>query len=61
MSPKGYRLIFASHTFTSSHSGFSKGNLGLYVQKSVCNKNQKINKNTSAVAKAQQLNRGLLI
>ena len=40
MSPKGYKLIFTSHSFTSLHSGFSKGNLGLYVGKSVCDKNQ---------------------
>ena len=40
MSPKSYRRICASHSSTNSSSGFSKGNLGLYVGKSVCEKNQ---------------------
>ena len=61
MTPKNYRVIFASHSSTGSPSGFSKGNLGLYVEKSVCNKNQGFNKNTPAVAMAQWENHGLLI
>ena len=61
MSPKGYMLIFASHSSTDSLSSFSKSNLGLYVVKSVCNKNQRFNKNRPAVAMAQWKNRGLLI
>ena len=41
---KSSRLVFASHSSTGSTSGFSKGNLDLYVVKS------KFNKSTSEVA-----------
>ena len=37
MSPKTYRLIYASDSSTASPSGFSKGNLGLYEGKSIGN------------------------
>ena len=40
MSPERYRLIFASHSSTSSHSGFRKDNIGLHVRESVCDKHQ---------------------
>ena len=68
MSPKSYRLIFASHTSTSS---LSKGNLGLYViiyviiiitiGTSVCDKNHSVNINITVMAMAQCENRGLLV
>ena len=35
MSPKSYRLIFASHSSIGSPSGFGKDKLGLYVRKSI--------------------------
>ena len=38
MSPKSYRLIFASHSSTPSPLGFSKGNLAQYEGKSVSDK-----------------------
>ena len=61
MSPKSYRLIYASHSSTASPSGFSKSNLGLYEGKSFGNKNQSFTINTPAVVMAQWKNRGLQI
>ena len=42
MSPKPYRLIFASDSSTGCPSGFSKGNLRLYVGESVCDTNRSL-------------------
>ena len=41
MSPKAYRLIYASHSSTAPPSGFSRGNLGLYEGKSIGDKEPK--------------------
>ena len=48
--PRSYRLIFGSHRSIASPSGFSKGNLGLYVGKSMCNENHRFNKKIPVVA-----------
>ena len=61
MSPKSYRLIFASQSSTGLPSGFSKGSLGLYIGKSVRNKNQTFNNNTPVLAISQWENFGLLV
>ena len=50
MSPKSYGLIFASHSSTASLSGFSKDKLGMYVGKSVCEKNKSFTCDTSVEA-----------
>ena len=53
MSPKSYRLIFASHSSTASPLGFSKGSLALYERKSVSDKNQSFTIGTPTVEMAQ--------
>ena len=58
---KSYRLIFASHSSTTSPSCFRKGKIGPYEGKSVGDKNQSLTISTPAVAMAQWENRGLLL
>ena len=53
MCPKSYRRIFASHSSTTSPSGFKEGDLGLYDGKFVGDINQSFTINTPAVAIAQ--------
>ena len=61
MSPKCYRLMFASHSSTASPLGFSKGNLDLYEGKYVGDKNRSFTINSAVVAMVEWENRGLLI
>ena len=55
---KSYGLTFASHNFITSPSGVGKNDTGLYVGKSVCDKNQSFIGKTSDVAMAHCKNRG---
>ena len=61
MSPKLYRLTFARHSSTSLPSGFSKDNLGLQVEESVCDKYQNFTVNKASGAMAHGENCGLWI
>ena len=55
------RVVFASHSSTTSRSGFSKGNLGQNEGKFVSDKNQSFIISTPAVAIAQWKSCGVLI
>ena len=61
MSPKSYRLIFASHSSTGLPSGCSKDNLGLHVGESVCDEYQNFTVSPAAVAMVHGESRGLWI
>ena len=50
MSPKGYTLIFTSHSSAVSHLDLSKDNLGLHVGESVCDNYQNFTVSAIAVA-----------
>ena len=61
MSPKSYRLFFASHSSISSPSGFSRGNLGLHVGEFVCDKYPNFSSNSATVMMVHGKSRGLSI
>ena len=52
MSPKSYRLIFASHGFIGSPSGFNKDNIGVHVGESACGEYQNFTARPATVAMA---------